>query len=215
MSKLKVLCFSISIDGFGAGTNQSLENPMGVGGMALHQWVFPTKSFQNMHGEKNGGTTGLDDEFAAKGFENIGSWILGRNMFGPIRGEWKDDEWKGWWGNNPPYHCDVFVLTNHARSPIKMEGGTTFYFVTDGINSALDQAKKAAKGKDVRLGGGVETVRQYIKEGLIDEMHLAVSPIVLGKGENLFSGIDLASLGYKVIKHRASEAATHIVIAKE
>lgn len=214
MSKLKVLCFSISIDGFGAGTNQSLENPMGVGGMALHQWVFPTKSFQNMHGEKNGGTTGLDDEFAAKGFENIGSWILGRNMFGPIRGEWKDDEWKGWWGNNPPYHCDVFVLTNHARSPIKMEGGTTFYFVTDGIHSALDQAKKAAKGKDVRLGGGVETVRQYIKEGLIDEMHLAVSPIVLGKGENLFSGIDLASLGYKVIEHRASEAATHIVIAK-
>jgi dihydrofolate reductase len=159
-------------------------------------------------------TAGVDDEFAVKGFENIGSWILGRNMFGPIRGEWKDDDWKGWWGDNPPYHCDVFVLTNHARAPIRMEGGTTFYFVTDGIHSALKQAKAAANGKDIRLGGGVETVRQYIKEGLIDEMHLAVSTIVLGKGENLFSGIDLPSLGYKVIEHKATDAATHIVITK-
>lgn len=215
MSKLKVLCFSISIDGYGAGPNQSLENPMGEGGMALHEWVFPTKSFQSMHGENKGGTTGVDDEFAVKGFENIGSWILGRNMFGPIRGEWKDDDWKGWWGDNPPYHCDVFVLTNHARAPIKMEGGTTFYFVTDGIHSALKQAKAAANGKDVRLGGGVETVRQYIKEKLIDEMHFAVSPIVLGKGENLFLGIDLPSLGYKVIEHKATDAATHIVITKK
>ena len=214
MSKLKVLCFSISIDGYGAGPNQSLENPMGEGGMALHEWVFPTKSFQSMHGENKGGTTGVDDEFAVKGFENIGSWILGRNMFGPIRGEWKDDDWKGWWGDNPPYHCDVFVLTNHARAPIKMEGGTVFNFVTDGIHSALKQAKTAANGKDVRLGGGVETVRQYIKEKLIDEMHFAVSPIVLGKGENLFSGIDLPSLGYKVIEHKASDAAIHIVIAR-
>lgn len=214
MSKLKVLCFSISIDGYGAGPNQSLENPLGEGGMALHEWVFPTKSFQSMHGENKGGTTGVDDEFAVKDFENIGSWILGRNMFGPIRGEWKDDDWKGWWGDNPPYHCDVFVLTNHARAPIRMEGGTTFYFVTDGIHSALKQAKAAANGKDIRLGGGVETVRQYIKEGLIDEMHLAVSPIVLGKGENLFSGIDLPSLGYKVIEHKATDAATHIVITK-
>ena len=191
MSKLKVLCFSISIDGYGAGSDQSLENPMGVGGMALHEWVFPTKSFQAMHGENKGGTTGVDNEFAVKGFENIGSWILGRNMFGPIRGEWKDDEWKGWWGNNPPYHCDVFVLTNHPRESIKMEGGTTFHFVTDGIHSALKQ------------------------ERLIDEMHLAVSPIVLGKGENLFSGIDLPSLGYEVTEHKASDAATHIVITKK
>lgn len=215
MSKLKVLCFSISIDGYGAGPNQSLENPLGEGGMALHEWVFPTKSFQSMHGENKGGTTGVDDEFAVKGFENIGSWILGRNMFGPIRGEWKDDDWKGWWGDNPPYHCDVFVLTNHARAPIRMEGGTTFYFVTDGIHSALKQAKAAANGKDIRLGGGVEMVRQYLKERLIDEMHLAVSPIVLGKGENLFSGIDLPSLGYEVTEHKASDAATHIVITKK
>jgi dihydrofolate reductase len=215
MSKLKVLCFSISIDGYGAGPNQSLENPMGVGGMGLHQWVFPTQSFQDMHGEKNGGTTGVDNDFAARGFENIGSWILGRNMFGPIRGEWKDDEWKGWWGTNPPYHCDVFVLTNHARSPIKMEGGTTFYFVTDGIHSALKQAIESAKGKDIRLGGGVETVRQYLKEKLIDEMHFAISPIVLGKGENIFSGIDLPSLGYEVTEHKSTDAATHIVITKK
>ena len=151
-----------------------------------------------MHGENKGGTTGVDNEFAVKGFENIGSWILGRNMFGPIRGEWKDDEWKGWWGNNPPYHCDVFVLTNHPRESIKMEGGTTFHFVTDGIHSALKHARAAANGKDIRLGGGVEMVRQYLKERLIDEMHLAVSPTVLGKGENLFSGIDLPSLGYEV-----------------
>ncbi|MBP6739617.1 MAG: dihydrofolate reductase [Leptospiraceae bacterium] len=215
MSKLKVLCFSISIDGYGAGSDQSLENPMGVGGMALHEWVFPTKSFQAMHGENKGGTTGVDNEFAVKGFENIGSWILGRNMFGPIRGEWKDDEWKGWWGNNPPYHCDVFVLTNHPRESIKMEGGTTFHFVTDGIHSALKHARAAANGKDIRLGGGVEMVRQYLKERLIDEMHLAVSPIVLGKGENLFSGIDLPSLGYEVTEHKASDAATHIVITKK
>ncbi|HRG46781.1 MAG TPA: dihydrofolate reductase family protein [Leptospiraceae bacterium] len=215
MSKLKVLCFSVSIDGFGAGPNQSLENPMGAGAMALHEWVFPTQSFQKMHGgNTKEGTTGIDNEFAVKGFENIGSWILGRNMFGPIRGEWKDDEWKGWWGDNPPYHCDVFVLTNHARAPIKMEGGTTFYFVTDGIHSALKQAKAAANGKDVRLGGGVETVRQYIKERLVDEMHLAISPVALGKGENLFSGIDLPSLGYKVMEHKATDAATHIVITK-
>lgn len=215
MSKLKVLCFSISIDGYGAGSDQSLDNPMGVGGMALHEWVFPTKSFQAMHGENKGGTTGVDNEFAVKGFENIGSWILGRNMFGPIRGEWKDDEWKGWWGNNPPYHCDVFVLTNHPRESIKMEGGTTFHFVTDGIHSALKHARAAANGKDIRLGGGVEMVRQYLKERLIDEMHLAVSPTVLGKGENLFSGIDLPSLGYEVTEHKASDAATHIVITKK
>lgn len=214
MSKLKVLCFSISIDGYGAGPNQSLENPMGVGGMDLHKWVFPTKMFQEMHGDKKGGTTGVDNEFAIRGFENIGSWILGRNMFGPIRGEW-NDEWKGWWGDNPPYHCDVFVLTNHPRESIIMEGGTRFHFVTDGIHSALKQARAAANGKDIRLGGGVDTVRQYLKESLVDEMHLALSPIVLGKGENLFAGLDLPLLGYEVVEHKKTDAATHIVIAKK
>ncbi|MDX1960460.1 MAG: dihydrofolate reductase family protein [Leptospiraceae bacterium] len=215
MSKLKVLCFSISIDGYGAGTNQGLENPMGDGGMSLHQWVFPTQSFADMHGGGGVGTTGVDNDFAIKGFENIGSWILGRNMFGPIRGEWKDDEWKGWWGANPPYHCDVYVLTNYARKPIVMEGSTTFYFVTDGIHKALELAKKSAGAKDIRLGGGVETVRQYLQKKLIDEMHLAISPIVLGKGENLFSGIDLPALGYEISEYKPSDAAMHIVLAKK
>jgi dihydrofolate reductase len=214
MNKLKVLCFSVSIDGYGAGPNQSLENPLGVGGMDLHKWVFPTQYFQDTHGNGGIGSTGVDNDFAVRGFENIGSWILGRNMFGPIRGEWKDDEWKGWWGTNPPYHCDVFVLTNHARAPIVMEGGTTFYFVTEGIHKALELAKKSAGDKNIRLGGGVSTVRQYIEEKLVDEIHLAISPVVLGKGENLFSGIDLPSLGYQVIEQKATDAATHIVIAK-
>ncbi|MBL0262495.1 MAG: dihydrofolate reductase [Leptospiraceae bacterium] len=215
MSKLKILCFSLSADGYGAGPNQSLENPLGMGGMALHEWVFPTQSFQKMHGgNKQEGTMGIDNDFAVKGFENIGAWILGRNMFGPIRGEWKDEEWKGWWGDNPPYHCDVFVLTNHARSPIVMEGGTTFHFITEGIEVALQKAKIAANGKDVRIGGGVNTIRQYLQKKLIDEMHLAVSPVLLGKGENLFYGIDLADLGYQIKEHKPSEAAMHIIITK-
>jgi len=214
MTKLRVECFSISIDGFGAGPNQSLEAPMGVGGMGLHEWVFPTKIFQAMHG-KEGGTAGIDDDFAARGFRNIGAWILGRNMFGPIRGPWPDGNWKGWWGDNPPYHTAVFVLTHHPREPLSMDGGTTFYFVTDGIFSALERAKEAANGLDVRIGGGVDTVRQYLRAGLIDEMHIAMAPIFLGVGENLFSGIDMCSLGYQCVEHTSSPNSTHIVLKKK
>jgi dihydrofolate reductase len=220
MSRLKVLCFSISVDGYGAGPDQSLENPMGKGGMALHEWVIPTRTFQQMHGEmlnggKTDGTTGVDDLFAAKGFENIGAWILGRNMFGPIRGSWDDYSWKGWWGNNPPYHTPVYVLTHYARKPVVMEGGTTFYFVTEGIEAALEMAKEAAKGKDIRLGGGVQTVRQYLDARLIDELHLAVSPHLLGAGENLLQGINYPELGYEVAEYVASEKAAHILIKRK
>ena len=220
MSKLKVLCFSVSADGFCAGPNQSLDNPMGVGGMALHQWVFPTHSFQMMHsrmsGQKaEGGTTGVDNDFAMKGFENIGAWILGRNMFGPIRGEWKDDSWKGWWGENPPYHTPIYVLTHHARPNLVMEGDNTFYFVTKGIEKALELAKKNANGKDVRLGGGAQTIRQYLKAGLIDEMHIAITPVVLGQGEPLFQGIDLPKLGYEIAESKTSEHAMHLVFKKK
>lgn len=213
MSKLRVASFSISVDGFGAGPDQSLENPLGTGGLALHEWIFPTKTFQHMEGP-GAGTTGIDDEFVARGFSNIGAWILGRNMFGPIRGPWRDTDWKGWWGNNPPYHTPVFILTHHVREPVAMDGGTTFYFITDGIHSALDRAKEAANGLDVRLGGGVATIRQYFQARLIDEMHLAIAPVLLGSGENLLAGIDLPSLGYRVVEHVASQSATHVVIQK-
>ena len=212
-SRLRVHCFSISLDGFGAGPNQTLEAPLGVGGESLHEWFFPTRTFRQMTGE-GGGTTGIEEEFAVRGFENIGAWILGRNMFAPSRGEWTDDTWKGWWGDNPPYHVPVFVLTHHSRSPITMEGGTTFHFVTDGIHSALRQAREAAKGKDVRVGGGAATIRQYLREGLIDEMHLAISPILLGSGESLFSGIDALKLGYQCAEHVTTPGATHIVLRK-
>jgi dihydrofolate reductase len=221
MSKLRVNAFSISIDGYGAGLGQALDQPMGVGGMALHQWVLGTKTFYKMHADFAGELIGdqaprggVDDDFAARGFENLGGWILGRNMFGPQRGEWSDDSWKGWWGKNPPYHVPVFVLTNHPRAPIAMEGGTTFYFVTDGIHAALSRAKEAAQGKDVRVGGGVATVRQYLTAGLIDEMHLVISPVLLGTGEHLFDGIDTVRLGYKCTEHTASELATHVVLTK-
>lgn len=222
MSKLRVNAFSISIDGYGAGPGQALEQPMGVGGMALHEWVFGTKTFQKMvsgdyadaliDGKPARG--GVDDDFAARGFANLGAWIMGRNMFGPVRGAWTDEEWKGWWGKNPPYHVPVFVLTHHARAPITMEGGTTFHFVTDGIEAALGRAKEAAKGKDVRLGGGVATIRQYLTAGLIDELHLVLSPALLGKGEHLLAGIDTASLGYKCTAHAASERGMHVVLTK-
>jgi dihydrofolate reductase len=222
MSKLRVNAFGISIDGYGAGPAQDLANPLGVGGMALHKWVFDTKTFHRMHADGAGtliddqvGRGGVDDDFAARGFENVGAWILGRNMFGPLRGPWADDSWKGWWGDKPPYHVPVFVLTHHARSPIAMDGGTTFHFVTDGIDAALKQAKEAAAGKDVRLGGGVATIRQYLTAGLIDELHLAISPVLLGRGENLFAGIDAASLGYKCTEHASTDQATHVVLAKE
>jgi dihydrofolate reductase len=213
MSKLRVNCFGISLDGFGAGPNQDLDNPLGIGGLGLHQWFFPTRAFQKMHGDGNG-TTGIDNDFAERGMDRIGAWILGRNMFGPIRDEWPDDEWKGWWGENPPYHCQVFVLTHHARASIQMDGGTIFHFVTDGIHAALNRAKEAAGGLDVRIGGGAATIRQYLQAGLIDELHLAVSPVVLGCGESLFAGIDLLQLGYKVTQHMSSAAALHVVLTK-
>jgi len=213
-TKLVVRCFSVSADGYGAGPNQTLDNPMGAGGMALHEWVFPTRTFQKMLFGKDEGTTGPDDDFAARGFENLGAWILGRNMFGPVRGDWPDDSWKGWWGDEPPYHCDVFVLTHHARDPIEMKGGTVFHFVTDGIEAALECARKSAGGKDVRLGGGVSTVRQYLRARLVDEMHLAMAPALLGSGENLFAGIDLPGLGYQRAEHVATPSATHLVFKR-
>jgi dihydrofolate reductase len=213
MSRVRVHGFSISLDGYGAGPSQDLENPLGVGGLALHEWVFGTRTFQRTLG-KDGGATGIDDDFAACGFENIGAWILGRNMFGPIRGRWRDSDWKGWWGDNPPYHTPVFVLTNHPRASIEMRGGTTFHFVTDGIHAALKQAVEAANGRDVRLGGGVATVRQYLRAGLIDEMHLAISPVLLGSGEALLEAIDATKLGYHCTEHIASPKATHFILTK-
>jgi dihydrofolate reductase len=213
MSKLRVQAFSISIDGYGAGPHQDLDHPMGVGGMALHEWALATRTFQRMHGSE-GGTVGVDDDFAFRSFENVGAWILGRNMFGPVRGPWPDDAWKGWWGPNPPYRTPVFVLTHHARPSITMEGGTTFHFVTDGIHQALRRATEAAAGKDVRLGGGVATIRQYLVDGLVDELHLVISPVLLGSGEHLLAGIDLVKLGFECEEHAPSSRATHVVLRK-
>jgi dihydrofolate reductase len=213
MAKLRVSSFALSLDGFGAGPNQDLQNPLGVGGLALHQWFFPTQTFRRIHGQE-GGETGVDNDFAARGFVGVGAWILGRNMFGPIRGPWLDEAWKGWWGDNPPYHTPVFVLTHHPRAPIEMEGGTTFYFVADGIREALKRATEAAQGKDVRLGGGVGTIRQYLSLGFIDELHLAISPVLLGSGEPLLAGIDLPKLGYRCVEHVPTARATHVVLAK-
>ena len=214
MQKLRVESFSISIDGFGAALNQSIDNPLGVGGEDLHQWFYPTKTFQQNVLGKSDGTSGVDNEFAEKGFKNIGAWILGRNMFSPYRGK-PNLDWKGWWGDNPPYHVPVFVLTNHARNPVEMKGGTTFYFVTKGILAAFELAFDSANGKDVRLGGGANVIRQYLSAKLIDEMHLAVSPILLGSGENLFLNTDLRSLGYKCTKYVPTEKATHLIISKQ
>jgi dihydrofolate reductase len=211
MSKVRVAGFSVSIDGFGAGLNQSLENPLGQRGHELFQWFFPTKYFCDMVG-KGGGETGTDNDYGTRSMSNFGAFILGRNMFGPVRGPWPNEEWKGWWGENPPYHAPTFILTHHARSPITLQGGTTFHFVTDGIESALRQAKAAAGGKDVKIGGGVEAVRQYLSINAIDEMHLAVSPVVLGRGENLLAGIDLDKLGFKVTEHTPTMRATHILL---
>jgi dihydrofolate reductase len=213
MPKLRVHGFTISLDGYGAGPNQDLNNPLGIGGGALHQWLVSTRTFHQIFG-KEGGTTGADDDFAARGFDNVGAWILGRNMFGPVRGGWPDDSWKGWWGDNPPYHTPVFVLTNHPRASISMEGGTVFHFVTDGIHSALERAIEAAKGRDIRIGGGVATIRQYLSAGLVDEMHLAIAPVLLGRGEHLFADLDVARLGYVCTAHVATPNATHVVIAK-
>jgi dihydrofolate reductase len=211
MTRVRVESFTISLDGFGAGPDQDLAHGLGVGGEELHGWFIPTQTFQQTHGGKTG-TTGIDDEFASRGFSNIGAWILGRNMFGPVRGPWVDDTWKGWWGTNPPYHVPVFVLTHHARPAIEMEGGTTFHFITGGIHEALDRAREAADGKDVRIGGGVSVIQQYLRESLIDELHIAISPILLGRGERLFEGVDLRSLGYRCVESKASDKATHILL---
>jgi dihydrofolate reductase len=214
MSKLRVHSFSISLDGYGAGPDQSLKEPLGVGGEELHEWVVATRMFHKMTG-KDGGTTGPDNDFADRGFDNIGAWIMGRNMFGPIRGPWPDEAWKGWWGDNPPYHAPTFILTHHPRDPIEMEGGTTFYFVTDGIAAALERARAAAGDRDVKIGGGVSTVRQYLTAGLIDELHLAVAPVVLGRGEALFRDIDLPGLGFSVAEHVSTEHAQHVVLRRD
>jgi dihydrofolate reductase len=212
--RLRVHCFAISLDGYGAGPNQDLENPLGIGGFALHEWAFATRTFCKMFG-REGGSTGIDDDFAARGFDSIGAWILGRNMFGPVRGPWPDDGWKGWWGDNPPYHVPVFVLTHHPRAPIAMAGGTIFHFVTDGIHGALRRAVDAAGGRDIRIGGGVATIRQYLQAGLIDEMHLAISPTLLGSGEPLLAGLDVPKLGYRCSQHVPTPNATHVVLTKQ
>ena len=214
MSKLRVNAFSVSADGFGAGPDQDGDHPLGRGGEHLHEWFRPTRTFQREVLRRDGGTTGVDNDFAARSFENLGAWIIGRNMFGPVRGPWPDHEWKGWWGANPPYHVPVFVLTHHARAPIAMKGGTTFHFVTDGIEAALAQAKKAAGSKDVRIGGGAATIRQYLQKGLVDELHVAISPVLLGSGEHLLHGLDLSALGYEVAEHVPAPGATHVVVKK-
>ena len=213
MAKIRVAAFSVSLDGYGAGPRQDRENPMGVRGLELHEWAFATAYFRNMHGG-DGGSEGVDNEFAARSFENVGAWILGRNMFGPVRGPWEGDAWNGWWGDNPPYHTPVFVLTHYARPPLAMEGGTTFYFVTAGPEAALEQAKAAAAGKDVRIGGGVSVIRQYLTMGAVDEIHLAVAPVLLGEGEHLYAGINLSKLGFTPVRRVHGENATHIVIEK-
>src|SRR6266852_4243049 len=213
VSKLRVQSFAISIDGYGAGPNQDLQNPLGVRGPELMEWFFHTRLWRRMHGDDDG-ETGVDNGIAEQGFAGIGAWILGRNMFGPIRGPWPDDAWKGWWGDDPPYHTPVFVLTNHPRTSIAMDGGTTFHFVTDGIHAALDRAAQAANGQDIRLGGGVATIQQYLRAGLVDELHLAISPILLGSGERLFAGIDLPKLAYQCTEHVPTASATHVVLRK-
>ena len=211
MTRIRVDGFTISLDGYGAGPNQDLEHPMGVGARALHQWLVTTRTFQRNLFGKDEGTTGVDDDFAARGFRDVGAWILGRNMFGPVRGDWPDDTWKGWWGANPPYHVPVFVLTHYARAPLHLEGGTSFHFVTGDIHEALERAREAAAGKDVRIGGGPSTIRQYLREGLIDELHVAVSPVLLGSGESLFEGLNMQALGYECVESAASPYAMHTV----
>lgn len=215
MSRLLVRSFGVSLDGFAAGLDQSLQNPLGVRGPELMDWFFPTQVWQQMQkGSEAKGETGVDNEIAEQGFASMGAWILGRNMFGPVRGPWPDENWKGWWGDEPPYHVPVFVLTHHARAPLTMQGGTTFHFVTGGIHEALALARDAAGGRDVRVGGGVATVREYLKAGLLDELHLAVRPVLLGKGEALFEGLDLPALGYRCERQVAGERATHMFLRK-
>ena len=214
MSKLRVESFTISLDGFGAGPDQDLNNPLGVGGTSLHGWALSTRTFQKKLFGVAGGQSGIDDDFAARGFQNVGAWT-GKDMFGPIRGPWPDESWRGWWGDNPVYHVPVFVPTNYARPPLVMDGGTTFHFVTEGAVVALERAREAAAGKDVRLGGGVNVIQQYLRQRLIDEMHIAIAPVLLGSGERLFEGTNLLALGYVCTKHEASPLATHLVITKQ
>lgn len=214
MPKVRVGAFSISADGFGAGPGQTLEHPLGVRGKELHQWAFATKTFRTMFGQE-GGSSGVDEDYAARSMAGMGAWIMGRNMFGPIRGDWPDDAWKGWWGEEPPYHCPVFVLTHHARAPIEMKGGTVFHFVTGGPDEALSLAKAAAGERDIRIGGGVATIRQYLVAGALDEVHLAVSPVLLGQGEALFTGLDLPALGYAATERTQGEQAMHIVLTRQ
>ena len=211
MAKLVVHSFAISIDGYSAGSGQDLQNPLGVNGPELMEWLFHTRTWRKMHGQPDG-ETGVDNAIAEQGFGRFGAWILGRNMFGPVRGPWPDDSWKGWWGDNPPYHVPTFVLTHHPRPPLKMAGGTEFHFVTEGIHAALERATAAAGDRDVRLGGGVATIRQYLRERLIDDLHLAVRPVLLGAGENLFEGIDMRALRYKCAESTAGERANHVFI---
>ena len=213
MSKLRVSAFSISLDGYGAGPDQSLEEPLGVGGESLHEWQTSSRAFNELYGNDSG-LTGPDNDFVVRAFENVGAWIMGRNMFGPVRGPWQDENWRGWWGDNPPYHAPVFVLTHHARRPVEMAGGTTFYFVTEGIEAALEQARAAAGEQDIWLSGGVSTIRQYLQARLVDEMHIAISPVLLGSGEHLLAGIDLPALGYGVVDRTATPLATHIVMSR-
>lgn len=215
MSKLRVECYTISLDGYGAGPQQSLEKPLGVGGESLHGWMVGTRTFQQKLFGKDEGATGIDDDFTQRGFQNVGAWILGRNMFSPLRGTWLDESWQGWWGKNPVYHCPVYILTHHPRKSLEMEGGTVFHFVTDGIHEALRLARQSAGGKDVRVGGGAATIQQYLRAGLIDEMHLAISPVLLGSGESLFAGLDLPSLGYECAERKESPHATHVILRKK
>jgi dihydrofolate reductase len=215
VSKVRVEGFTLSLDGFGAGPDQDITHPLGVGGTSLHGWLFPTRTIQQKLFGKESGETGLDDDFAARGFQNVGAWILGRNMFGPVRGPWPDESWRGWWGENPVYHVPVFVLTNHPRPPLVMDGGTTFFFVTEGIAIALERAREAAGAKDVRVGGGVHVIQQYLRERLIDEMHIAIAPVLLGSGERLFEGVDLPALGYACVRHEATARATHLVLSRQ
>lgn len=214
MSIVKVAAFSISMDGFGAGPNQDLNNPLGLRGVELHSWIYPTKMFHDMTGQP-GGTEGIDHQVAASAMKNLGAWILGRNMFGPVRGPWLDDEWKGWWGDEPPYHTPVFVLTHHKRPPLEMKGNTVFHFVTGGIHEALQRAREAAGEKDIRIGGGTQTVRQYIEADCIDELQFSISPVVLGKGENLFAGLDLHAKGFRTVKSVSGEGALHVYLKKQ
>ena len=213
MSKVRVAGFGLSLDGFSAGVEQSINDPLGKRGSEIFKWFFHTRSFRAMQGQE-GGTADLDDEFAHRAMDNFGAFILGRNMFGPVRGPWPDDLWKGWWGSNPPYHTPTYVLTHYEREPLVMEGGTTFYFVTGGIHEALALARKAAGAKDVKIGGGVATVRQYLLAGLIDSVHIALAPVFLGQGESLFHGIDMRALGFTVTDRKNTEYATHLTLEK-